>query len=319
MRRLIGSLLLAAFVVPALAPANAQVARTPTHAPFTVRETGQGFDKLQDALMSIRGQDATILIAPGIYRQCAIQQAGHIVFHAVQPGTVIFDGVACEDKAALVLRGASSTVEGIIFRNMRVRDGNGAGIRIEIGDLTVTDSMFLDSQEGILGGTDDPAKVTIDHSTFSGLGQCDETPDCAHSIYLASTGVARVTNSRFERGRGGHYVKLRIPVVAITGNSFDDSQGHKTNYAIDLPEGATGLIARNTFVQGPDKENWTGIIVVAAEHRKYHSAGLRVEDNVASLAPGQTKNPGFVVDASHEKLLIGANRLGAGVRPFELR
>lgn len=310
MRRLLASALMLL-----AAPAAAE----PAAAPFTVKETGQGFANLQDALMSVRGQDATILIAPGTYRQCAIQQAGHITFRAIQPGTVIFDGTPCEGKAALVLRGAGSTVDGIIFRNLRVPDGNGAGIRIEIGDLNVTNSMFLDSQEGILGGTDAASRITIDHSTFAGLGQCDETPDCAHSIYLASTGVARVTNSRFERGHGGHYVKLRVPNVVITDNSFDDSQGHKTNYMIDLPDGATGLIARNTFVQGPDKENWGGLIVVAAEHRTYRSAGLRVEDNVASLAPGQSKSPAFVADVSHEHLLIGTNRLGPGIKPFELR
>ncbi|MGL4312522.1 MAG: right-handed parallel beta-helix repeat-containing protein [Sphingomonas sp.] len=305
----------ALLIVMAAFPGSAQ----DTRAPFTVKETGQSFARLQDALMSVRGQDATILIAPGTYRQCGIQQAGHITFRAVQPGSVIFDGATCEDKAALVLRGAGSTVDGLIFRNMRVHDGNGAGIRIEIGNLSVTNSMFLDSQEGILGATDQPTTITIDHSTFAGLGQCDETVDCAHSIYLASTGIVRVTNSRFERGRGGHYVKLRVPQVAITNNSFDDSSGHKTNYAIDLPEGATGVIAGNTFVQGPDKENWTAFIAVAAEQRKYRSAGLRVEDNTASLAPGQAKAPAFVADASRERLLVGVNRLGAGIRPFEQR
>lgn len=308
------------YVLPLIALALAAPAAAQSgQGGFTVQETGQSFAQLQDALMSVRGQDATILIAPGTYRQCGIQQAGHITFRAQQPGTVTFDGTTCEGKAALVLRGAGSTVDGIIFRNMRVGDGNGAGIRIELGNLSVTNSMFLDSQEGILGASGDPTTITIDHSTFSGLGQCDETPDCAHSVYLASTGVVRVTNSRFERGRGGHYLKLRIPNVVVTDNSFDDSAGHKTNYAIDLPEGATGLIARNTFVQGPDKENWTGIIVVAAEQRKYRSAGLRVEGNVASLAPGQTKSPAFVADISHERLAIGENRLGPGVRAFELR
>lgn len=296
-------------------PAAAEIG----HQPFTIQETGQGFAQLQEALMAVRGRDATILIAPGIYRQCGIQQAGHIIFRAVEPGTVIFDGAACEGKAALVLRGAGSTVDGIIFRNMRVGDGNGAGIRIEIGDLTVTNSMFVDSQEGILGATSDPTTIIIDHSTFSGLGQCDETPDCAHSVYLASTGSVRVTNSRFERGRGGHYLKLRVPNVVVTDSSFDDSAGHRTNYAIDLPDGATGLIARNTFVQGPDKENWTGFIVVAAEQRKYRSTGLRIEDNLASLAPGQSRSPAFVADISHDRLAIGANRLGAGVRAFERR
>ncbi|OYY76957.1 MAG: hypothetical protein B7Y43_12920 [Sphingomonas sp. 28-62-20] len=297
------------------APVTAQSAS----APFTVQETGQGFAQLDDALMSIRGQDATILIAPGTYRQCAIQQAGHITFKAVQPGSVIFDGVTCEGKAALVLRGGGSTVDGIIFRNMRVGDGNGAGIRIEIGDLTVLNSMFLDSQEGILGAQDSPRRISIDRSTFSGLGQCDETPDCAHSIYLATRGQVTVTHSRFERGRGGHYVKLRAPNVSITDNSFDDSEGRKTNYMIDLPEGGTGLIARNIFVQGAYKENWTGFIVVAAEARKYRSAGLRVEGNTASLAPGQTKSPAFVADVSHETLAVGQNALGAGVRAFERR
>ncbi len=297
------------------APAAAQQAS----APFVVSETGQGFAKLDDALMSVRGRDATIMIAPGTYRQCAIQQAGHITFKAVQPGSVIFDGVACEGKAALVLRGTGSTVDGLIFRNIRVGDGNGAGIRIEIGDLKVSNSMFIDSQEGILGGTQGAQQVMIDHSTFAGLGQCDETVDCAHSIYLASQGKVTITHSRFERGKGGHYVKLRVPNVSITDNSFDDTTGHKTNYMIDLPEGATGLIARNTFVQGADKENWTGFIVVSAEQRKYPATGLRVEGNIASLAAGQTHSPAFVADGSHDRLAVGANDLGKGVRAFELR
>ncbi|MFM9827712.1 MAG: right-handed parallel beta-helix repeat-containing protein, partial [Sphingomonas sp.] len=194
-----------------------------------------------------------------------------------------------------------------------------AGIRTEIGDLTVTNSMFLDSQEGILGGHPSGQRISIDHSTFAGLGQCDETPDCAHAIYLANRGQVTITNSRFERGRGGHYVKLRVPNVQITDNSFDDTRGHKTNYMIDLPEGAMGLITRNTFVQGRDKENWTGFVVVAAEAKTYRSTGLRVEGNTASLAPGETRSPAFVADLSHERLAVGENRLGKGVRAFEVR
>ena len=237
-------LALALLSVPALAQTNA---------PFTVN--GQGFAGLQDAVSSIQQGTATILIAPGTYRQCAVQAGGHITFKAVQPGTAIFERVACEDKAALVLRGQGSVVDGLVFRGYRVSDGNGAGIRTEMGDLTVTNAMFLDSQEGILGGEPTGQKILIDHSTFAGLGQCDESPGCSHAIYLANKGSVTITNSRFERGTGGHYVKLRVPTVSITDNSFDDTAGKKTNYMIDLPEGATGLIARNTFVQGRNKEN----------------------------------------------------------------
>jgi hypothetical protein len=303
---------LALLAAPAWGPAFAQGT-----APFTVN--GQGFATLQEAVTSIRMGTATILIAPGTYRQCAIQQGGHITFKAVQPGKAIFDSVACEDKAALVLRGNGSVVDGLVFRGYRVSDGNGAGIRTESGDLTVTNSMFLNSQEGILGGQPTNQRITIDRSTFSGLGQCDQSPSCAHSIYLDNKGSISVTNSRFERGNGGHYVKLRSPTVTITDNSFDDTAGHKTNYMIDLPEGATGLIARNTFVQGKDKENHSGMIVVAAEARTYPSTGLRVENNDARLSPGDTTDPAFLIDFSHDKLVIGANRLGAGLRAFETR
>ena len=292
-------------------------------APFTIAETGHGFAHLSDALAAAgpRGQftQSTIVIAPGTYRECAVQSWGKVTFKAATPGTVIFDGVACEGKAALVLRGSGSAVDGIIFRNIHVGDGNGAGIRTEMGDLTVTNSTFLDSQEGILGGHPSGQRITIDRSTFSGLGQCDQTPDCAHSIYLANKGQITVTRSRFERGRGGHYVKLRTPRVSITDNSFDDTQGAKTNYMIDLSEGGTGLIANNVFVQGRNKENWTAFITVAAEARTYSAAGLRVEGNRASLAPGETRSPAFVADLSHQQLALGANMLGKGVRPFEVR
>src|SRR3546814_12437761 len=93
---------------------------------------------------------ATILIAPGVYHQCTVQAGGRITFKAVQPGTAIFDGTTCEGKAAFVLRGQSATVDGLVFRNMAVDDGNGAGIRTEMGDLPVRNAMFVDSQEGIL-------------------------------------------------------------------------------------------------------------------------------------------------------------------------
>ena len=296
------------------APATAQ-----SGAPFTIVETGQTFSDIDDAVQSVRMGTATILIAPGVYHQCTVQAGGRITFKALQPGTAIFDGTACEGKAAFVLRGQSATVDGLVFRNIRVDDGNGAGIRTEMGNLTVRNSMFLDSQEGILGGEPADQRILIDHSTFSGLGTCDDAPDCAHSIYLANQGKVTITNSRFERGRGGHYVKVRSPFVEITDNSFDDSHGHKTNYMIDLPNGASGLIARNTFVQGRDKENWSGFIVVAAEAHDFSADGLRIEDNVASLAPGVERSPAFVADLSGDAIEVADNRLGPGVRRFERR
>ena len=306
-------------LLPFLAAPASPVTAQHTSAPFTVRETGRSYARLDDAVQSIRTGTATILIAPGRYHQCTVQSGGDITFKAVDRGTAIFDGQACEGKAAFVLRGHSATVDGLVFRNIRVSDGNGAGIRTEMGDLTVRNSLFLDSQEGILGGQPTGQRIVIDHSTFAGLGQCNQTPDCAHSLYLANKGSVVITRSRFERGTGGHYVKLRVPHVVITDNSFDDSEGHKTNYMIDLCEGGSGLIARNTFADGSHKENWTGFIVVAAEARTYSSTGLKIVDNVATLAPGFDRSPAFVANVGRDQLVVGPNALAPGIRSFEQR
>lgn len=287
--------------------------------PFTIAETGQGFATLAAAVESVRDGTATILIAPGTYHQCVVQAAGRITYKALQSGTAIFESTVCEGKAAFVLRGRGSVVDGIVFRTFRVGDGNGAGIRIEMGDLTVIRSTFRDSQEGILGGGHPTVRsITIDRSSFAGLGQCDESPSCSHSVYLTVDGLVTITHSRFERGTGGHYVKLRARCVAITDNSFDDSAGTKTNYMIDLAEGGTGLIAQNMFVQGRAKENRSGLIVVAAEARTYPTDGLRVEGNIAALAPGAPADPAFVADLSGGRISVTNNRL-TGMRAFERR
>ncbi|MEA3036764.1 MAG: hypothetical protein QOH04_2536 [Sphingomonadales bacterium] len=288
-------------------------------ASFVVQETGRSFSSLQDAVNAIGGGSGTIVIAPGRYRQCAVQHDGDIAYVAAQPGTAVLDGVACDGKAALVLDGRRARVEGLTFQNIRVPDANGAGIRQESGDLIVRESLFRNSESGILSASDPGSTILVEQSTFSGLGRCDRGLSCAHSIYIGDYGALVVRRSRFERGRGGHYVKSRTPRVEVSDSSFDDTAGHTTNYMIDLPAGATGVIARNIFVQGRDKENYSGLIVVGAEDIKHSAAGLRIEANDASLAPGVEHGTTFLVDYTGDPLRIGANRLGARIARFERR
>jgi Right handed beta helix region len=305
------ALLFAAFL-PATALAQ-------TAAPFQNAETGRSYGSLQQAVDSIGEGEGTIIIAPGSYRQCAVQKAGVVAFRASVPGQTVFDGATCEAKAALVLRGEAASIDGIIFQNMRVPDANGAGIRLEKGDLTVTRSIFRNSEQGILTAEDRTGEISIDRSTFSGLGRCDRGLSCAHSIYIGGYGSLTVTNSRFERGNGGHYVKSRAMRVSITDNAFDDTRGRATNYMIDLPNGAVGSIARNVFVQGASKENYSAFITVAPEGRQQSSAGLSISANEASIAAGVERNTVFLADWSGDRIALGGNRLGRGLKPFERR
>lgn len=162
---------LAALAVAAI-PLTALLAQA-ARAPYTVAETGQGFANLQDAVNAIGDARGTIVIAPGNHRQCAVQEAGFISYVSEQPGGAVFDAVTCEGKAALVLRGRGAEVSGMVFQNMRVRDYNGSGIRLETGNLTVAQSWFRDSQQGILTAGDSNATLVVDHSTFTRLGTCE--------------------------------------------------------------------------------------------------------------------------------------------------
>jgi len=280
--------------------------------PFTVTETGHSYANLQDAVSAIGDGAGTIRIAPGRYAQCAVQEAGHIAFVAAEPGSAIFDGATCEGKAALVLRGRGARVEGLVFTHLRVADGNGAGIRIEQGDLDVSETMFMDGQCGILSANDPRGTIRVDHSTFAGLGHHPDG-NGAHSLYIGGYGALIVTNSRFERGTGGHYVKSRGARIEVTDSSFDDSQGQNTNYMIDLPNGATGRIAGNTFLQGTGKENYGTLIAVAAEGAERPSAGLTIENNIASLAPGFEWRTSFVGEWVNDPLVIRGNQLANGI------
>jgi hypothetical protein len=124
--------------------------------------------------------------------------------------------------------------------------------------------------------------------------------------------------SRFERGRGGHYVKTRAPRIELVDSSFDDSEGRATNYMIDLSNGATGTIARNAFVQGREKENYSALIYVGPEGTRNSSEGLSIEGNEATLAPGARATV-FVADRSGEGLRIEGNRLGPQITRYERR
>ncbi|MBX3592986.1 right-handed parallel beta-helix repeat-containing protein [Sphingomonas sp.] len=295
------------------APALPQV-----QGPFTIQETGQRFASLQDAVSAIGDRRATIRIAPGRYGECAVQEAGEIAFVSEVPGKAVFDQAICEGKATLVLRGRGASVDGIVFMRTFVQDGNGAGIRLETGNLTVSNAMFIDGQCGILTASDPRGTLTVERSTFAGLGK-DPTGNGAHSIYVGAYGRLRVFQSRFERGTGGHYVKTRAPQVEIIDNSFDDSQGMHTNYSIDLSNGASGRIAGNSFEQGPNKDNYSTMISVAPEGPKNSSAGLVIEGNKAWLHPRFDHRTTFVGNWSRDSVTVRGNDLAEGIAPIARR
>ncbi len=294
------------------------VAAAAPRAPFKVLETGARYVSLQDAVDVIGDGEGTIEIEPGTYRVCAVQQEGRVAFRAAKPGAVVLKGGICEDKATLVLRGQAARIEGLTFTGTFVEDGNGAGIRLERGDLEVRQAKFHDAQSGILTADDPAGSIAIDRSTFAGLGKHPDGRG-AHSVYVGNYGTLKVTNSRFEEGTGGHYLKSRAAWVELLDSSFDDSRGRGTLYLLDLSNGATGRIAGNAFVQGRDKENYAAMIAVAAEGRVHPSAGLAIENNRAWVVPRFPFVTSFVATWTDEPLIVRDNEIAARIQPLVRR
>jgi len=303
-----------ALAVATAAPLLAQGA-----APYTVVESGRRFARLQEAVDSIGDGIGTIRVARGTWADCAVQTAGSVTYLAAEPGASTFANTACEGKAALVLRGRAARIDGLVFTGLSVPDGNGAGIRLVKGNLAVSQAWFRDSQQGILTASDPAGTIAIDKSTFTRLGTCAFSAGCAHSLYIGDYGALTVTRSRFEQGRGGHYVKTRSTRVAILNNSFDDSAGSGTNYMIDLSNGSSGRIAGNWMVQGRNKENYSAFIANAAEGKWHPADGLVVEGNDARFVPGLSRRSVFVADWSGDAIRIGENALGPGLVRTEKR
>ena len=88
-------------------------------------------------MKSLGDGSGTIIVASGRYPDCAVFTGANLTLRAATSSSAIFEGGACEGKATLVLRGSSATVDGIVFRGIRVPDRNGSGIRLERGNLNV--------------------------------------------------------------------------------------------------------------------------------------------------------------------------------------
>ncbi len=127
MRKLVHLALVPAALLAAALPASFAQAQS---GPYTVIETGQSYARLQDAVNAVGAGMGTIRFAAGRFADCAVQTEGDLAFTAAVPGQSVLDGVTCEGKAALVLRGRSARIEGLVFANLRVPEGNGAGIRL---------------------------------------------------------------------------------------------------------------------------------------------------------------------------------------------
>jgi hypothetical protein len=162
------------------------------------------------------------------------------------------DGRHAGGKATWIVSGSNITIDSIEFRDGKVPDQNGAGIRAEHGgNLTIRNSGFFDNENGILGG-EGSATVTIERSEFARNGYGD---GYTHNIYIGPLAKLTVTNSFFHEAKIGHNLKSRAKETRIENSYFMDGPTGTASYLVDFPNGGVVYMRGNLLHKGPNADN----------------------------------------------------------------
>jgi Right handed beta helix region len=216
-----------------------------------------------------------IEIDPGEYFDCAVWNADNLVIEGTGPGVVITDKT-CMGKGLFVVEGKNTTVRNLTLTRARVPDANGAGIRLDNGNLTVDNVKFIDNQNGIMGGVAGTA-VTVRNSEFDKNGTCQAA--CAHGIYVMNIDLLRVENSRFSSTRQAHSIKSRAKRTEVIGCTITDGPDGTSSYLIEAPNGGAVIARDNTLEKGPKSENHNAAIAIGAEGVSQPTPEITITNN----------------------------------------
>lgn len=337
---LIGLLLAAAPPVAAqhkAAGSSAPGSRAAMAQPFLIVETRRGFATLQQAVDVIGAGRGTIRIASGRYRQCAVQQAGSISYVAAEAGGAIFEAALCEGKAALVLRGASARIDGLVFQHMITGEGGSqsAALMLESGSLSITNSLFRSSDAALRTADLPDVTVHISQSSFLRLGRCSaESARCSSGVELGQIARLRLISSHFSVSAGGALLSSRAKILDAEHNRFEDGLDDRSADVdtaaavapmLALPSGAAGRIRYNEFLLHRASYGvHSALIAVAQYGRDNGSRGLVIDGNRAAWAapdgrsgPQSAAGALFVANYSGEPVAVGHNELSAGIAAYQ--
>ncbi len=223
-----------------------------------------------------RDNDLVEIDAGAYQGDVAVWRANGLTLRGVNGMAHLFAaGEAAEGKGLWVIRGNDTTVENIGFHDTRVRDRNGAGIRLDGRGLTVRGCLFQNNENGILAGTNAASEILVERSEFTGNGHGD---GYSHNIYIGAVAKFTLRDSVSHLAVVGHQVKSRARENLIVGNRIADEESGRSSYLIDLPNGGIAEIRDNTLQQGALAENGT-MVAYGAEKLPYPENRLLLEDN----------------------------------------
>lgn len=188
---------------------------------------------------------------------------------------LIASGADAEGKGTWVVRGGRVTVEGVEFVGSKVEDGNGAGIRLERGQLVVRRCRFFNNQMGILTSNDPKSTLTVEDSEFSYPAR---SARFTHNLYVGTIASFRITGSYLHHGDNGHLLKSRARRSRVEYNRLTDETGGRSSYELEFPNGGVAEVVGNV-IQQSDRTSNSVIVSYGAEGYRWPINELRLVHN----------------------------------------
>ncbi len=211
------------------------------------------YTKPSDVTSLVKNGD-TVEIDPGTYsNQSGTWKVNDLTLHALSGfAHLTAPSNISNGKAIWVIQGNNTVIENIEFSGASVPDQNGAGIRIEGGNITIRNCFFHDNENGILGGSGSLCNVTIENSEFSHNGFGD---GYSHNMYIGNAASFTLIFSYTHHAKIGHTIKSRAQINQILYNRIMDEADGTASYEVDLPNGGTSYLIGNIIQQGPLTDN----------------------------------------------------------------
>jgi hypothetical protein len=251
----------------------------------------------------------TIHIAAGDYfGDVATWSASNLTICGIGGRARLFaDGKHAQGKGTWVLSAPASstmTIVNIEFHDAKVPDQNGAGIRLDGGNLVLRNTGFYDNENGILGG-EGATTVTIENSEFARNGFGD---GFTHNIYIGNINRLNVRASFFHEAKIGHNLKSRAKENFVENSYFMDGPTGTSSYLLDFPDGGVVFMRGNLLHKGPNADNSISV-AYGMEKNSYATNAVTLIHNTLTSTLGRGT---FVAVAGYTQTLTLTANLFAG-------
>lgn len=228
-------------------------------------QTGTTYTQIQAAVNAASSGD-TIEIDAGTYTQpdnvlstspIFATIGKNLTIRGVGTGRAVLDanGFCPNSQGIFIANRADITIENIDFRNCH-SGNNACGIRMsDPGNLMIRNCIFYNDDDGIMGGNNGVANITVEYCEFNycGWGAVGLT----HNIYAGACNSFTMRYSYSHSANVGHEVKTRAQKNYIFYNRITDEPGSTSSYEIDVPQGGTTYIVGNMVEQSAASQNST--------------------------------------------------------------